>query len=235
MNWLAKISQPAPGKAADKITGTSEAISKYVYNDIHDVKTDIKRLNEKTGVLTSNEIYSRLYTLLTEEQSREYESLRKKYRYEKSHAFYDELLQLYKQQLLELVHILDMFSNSHNGQLYRENQARRKKTSFEAASSGSSLKEVYSQEEVDEIINNEASDHLVDPISFNLFTDPVVTPAGITYEKSNLLQHMRKRGEFDPLTREPIKETQLYSNLAVKELVMEYRRRKEEKLILGQT
>ncbi|CAH2353039.1 hypothetical protein CLIB1423_09S01442 [[Candida] railenensis] len=233
MNWLSKLNHsPRAENAAQKkkISGTSETISKYVYNDILGVQTEIKRLNEKTGVLTSNGIFSRLYTLLGEEQAREYESLRKKFRYEKSKAFYDEQLQLYKSHLQELVHILDMFQNSHTSNIYKGNQSKRKSTSLEENRTGSSSASLLSKEEVDEIINNEAPDQLIDPISFNLFSDPVVTPSGITYEKSLLLQHMQAKGGFDPLTRAPIKESQLYSNLVVKESVLEYMRSKEEEI-----
>lgn len=232
MNWLSKLNPPKAENdtGKKKISGTTETIAKYVYSDILSVQTDIKRLNERTGVLTSNGIFSRLYTLLGEEQTREYESLRKKYRYEKSKAFYDELLLLYKLQLQELVHILDMFQNSHNSNLYRENQSKRRSTSLEENRTGSSSASLLSKEEVDEIINNEAPDQLIDPISFNLFSDPVVTPSGITYEKSLLLQHMQAKGGYDPLTRAPIKESQLYSNLVVKELVLEYMRSKEEEI-----
>ena len=39
--------------------------------------------------------------------------------------------------------------------------------------------------------DEEAPEYLLDPISFELFTDPVITPSGITYEKSHLLDHLK--------------------------------------------
>ncbi|KAK6459310.1 U-box domain-containing protein [Scheffersomyces xylosifermentans] len=80
-------------------------------------------------------------------------------------------------------------------------------------------------------ISNEAPDHLLDPISFQLFSDPVITPSGITYEKSHLLQHLRSKGNFDPLTRAPLQEVQLYPNLVMKDSVQDYIRSKTQQLV----
>ncbi|KAL6624642.1 hypothetical protein ACP70R_031963 [Stipagrostis hirtigluma subsp. patula] len=65
-------------------------------------------------------------------------------------------------------------------------------------------------------------DHLCCQITFEIFRDPVITPSGITYERTVLLEHLRKVGNFDPVTREPLKEHQLVPNLAIKEAVQAY-------------
>lgn len=31
--------------------------------------------------------------------------------------------------------------------------------------------------------------------------DPVITPSGITYEKSLILEHLRHNGNYDPISR----------------------------------
>lgn len=77
-------------------------------------------------------------------------------------------------------------------------------------------------EEKLEIISQQAPDNLLDPISFNLFSDPVITPSGITYERGHLVQHLKRKGKFDPLTRDPLQESQLYPNLVVKDTVQAY-------------
>lgn len=77
-------------------------------------------------------------------------------------------------------------------------------------------------EEKLESISQQAPDNLLDPISFNLFSDPVITPNGITYERGHLVQHLKRKGKFDPLTRETLQESQLYPNLAVKDTVQAY-------------
>lgn len=68
----------------------------------------------------------------------------------------------------------------------------------------------------DDVAEIEVPDYLADPISFNLFMDPVVTPLGQTYERSWLLEHLKKGGNKDPLTRKTLYPKDLYPNLAVK-------------------
>lgn len=67
----------------------------------------------------------------------------------------------------------------------------------------------------------EVPDYLSDPISFNLFMDPVVTPAGQTYERSWLLEHLKNGGK-DPLTRKNLSPKDLYPNLAVKKAAEDF-------------
>ncbi|KAG5586680.1 hypothetical protein H5410_047114, partial [Solanum commersonii] len=47
----------------------------------------------------------------------------------------------------------------------------------------------------------------------------VITPSGVTYERALILDHLQKVGKFDPVTRQPLKESQLVPNLAIKEAV----------------
>ncbi|KAG5363083.1 E3 ubiquitin-protein ligase CHIP [Yarrowia sp. B02] len=70
----------------------------------------------------------------------------------------------------------------------------------------------------------EVPDYLSDPISFNLFMDPVVTPAGQTYERSWLLEHLKSGGK-DPLTRKNLSPKDLYPNLAVKKAAEDFMKR----------
>jgi hypothetical protein len=48
------------------------------------------------------------------------------------------------------------------------------------------------------------------------FRDPVVTPAGFTYERSALFQHFAKLGAFDPVSRQRLRPEQCVSNIAVR-------------------
>jgi len=41
-------------------------------------------------------------------------------------------------------------------------------------------------------------------ITFEIMKDPVLTPYGIGYEKSVIVEHFKKNGNFDPVTRRPI-------------------------------
>ncbi|KQJ94849.1 E3 ubiquitin-protein ligase CHIP [Brachypodium distachyon] len=65
----------------------------------------------------------------------------------------------------------------------------------------------------------EIPDHLCCKITLDVFRDPVITPSGITYERSVLLDHLNKVGRFDPVTREALEPHQLIPNLAMKEAV----------------
>ncbi|KAJ3218681.1 Mismatch repair protein msh3 [Dinochytrium kinnereticum] len=56
-------------------------------------------------------------------------------------------------------------------------------------------------------------------ISFEVMTDPVITPAGITYDRTEILSHLRKIGSWDPLARIPMTEKDLIPNLALKEMI----------------
>lgn len=65
-------------------------------------------------------------------------------------------------------------------------------------------------------------DYFLDKISFNIMHDPVITPSGITYEKTHLKEHFKKIGHFDPLSRLDCRESDLYPNLALKEAIEDF-------------
>lgn len=61
----------------------------------------------------------------------------------------------------------------------------------------------------------EVPEYLLDPISFNLFMDPVISTSGQSYERSWILQHL-KVSNTDPFSRLPLKKEDLISNLQLK-------------------
>lgn len=67
----------------------------------------------------------------------------------------------------------------------------------------------------------EVPDYLVDGITFEIMHDPVVTNNGRSYERATLIEHL-KRSPTDPLTREPLKISELRPNLALKEACQEF-------------
>lgn len=67
----------------------------------------------------------------------------------------------------------------------------------------------------------EVPDYLVDGITFEVMHDPVVTNNGRSYERATLIEHL-KRNPTDPLTREPLKISELRPNLALKEACQEF-------------
>lgn len=62
----------------------------------------------------------------------------------------------------------------------------------------------------------EVPDYMIDNISFCVMHDPVVTKTGNSYERSTMLEHL-KRSPTDPLTREPLTVRDLRPNLALKQ------------------
>ncbi|KAI8915359.1 STIP1 homology and U box-containing protein 1-like protein [Powellomyces hirtus] len=68
----------------------------------------------------------------------------------------------------------------------------------------------------------EIPDHFIGKISFELMSDPVVTPSGITYDRSEIISHLRKIGRFDPLSRQPMTESDLIPNLALRDTIADF-------------
>lgn len=68
----------------------------------------------------------------------------------------------------------------------------------------------------------EVPDYLCCQISMDIFRDPVITPSGVTYERSILLEHLCKVGKFDPITRATLHPEQVAPNLAVKDAVQTF-------------
>lgn len=64
-------------------------------------------------------------------------------------------------------------------------------------------------------------EHLIDPITFSIMVDPVVTPHGTSYDRATISEHLR-RSNTDPLTRQTLTEKDLYSNKALKTVCEEF-------------
>ncbi|KAI9833545.1 MAG: hypothetical protein M1826_007159 [Phylliscum demangeonii] len=64
-------------------------------------------------------------------------------------------------------------------------------------------------------------DHLIDSISFSIMHDPVVTKTGQSYDRSTILEHL-KRSATDPLTRDPLRHEDLRPNLALKQACADF-------------
>ncbi|XP_067622245.1 E3 ubiquitin-protein ligase CHIP isoform X2 [Eurosta solidaginis] len=65
-------------------------------------------------------------------------------------------------------------------------------------------------------------DYLCGKISFEILTDPVITPSGITYERKDIEEHLQRVGHFDPVTRVKLTQDQLIPNFSMKEVVDSY-------------
>ncbi|KAM0350107.1 hypothetical protein ACHAPU_003270 [Fusarium lateritium] len=67
----------------------------------------------------------------------------------------------------------------------------------------------------------EVPDWAIDDISFGFMIDPVTTKTGKSYERSSIMEHLR-RHPSDPLTREPLVASELRPNLALKQACEEF-------------
>ncbi|KAF8535994.1 hypothetical protein BDD12DRAFT_852937 [Trichophaea hybrida] len=77
------------------------------------------------------------------------------------------------------------------------------------------LEDVFGKAEAETLRRRVVPEWLVDNITFGVMWDPVVTKHGQSYDRSTLIDHL-KRSQTDPLTREPLMEEDLRPNLALK-------------------
>lgn len=71
------------------------------------------------------------------------------------------------------------------------------------------------------ITKQQIPDYMIDNISFEVMHDPVTTKNGQSYDKSTILEHLR-RSETDPMTRQPLRHADLRPNLALKQACEEF-------------
>ncbi|KHN98982.1 Tetratricopeptide-like helical [Metarhizium album ARSEF 1941] len=62
----------------------------------------------------------------------------------------------------------------------------------------------------------EVPEWVIDDISFGIMVDPVMTKTGKSYERSAIMEHLRRQ-PTDPLTREPLVPSELRPNLALRQ------------------
>ncbi|KZF25332.1 U-box-domain-containing protein [Xylona heveae TC161] len=83
------------------------------------------------------------------------------------------------------------------------------------------LRSAFAAADPDQSTHREVPDYLIDDITFAVMHDPVVTKTGHSYERSAILEHL-KRSPTDPLTREPLVIDDLRPNLALREACAEF-------------
>eukprot|EP00802_Teleaulax_amphioxeia_P010403 Tamp_10431.p2 GENE.Tamp_10431~~Tamp_10431.p2 ORF type:complete len:274 (-),score=67.39 Tamp_10431:1216-2007(-) len=62
-------------------------------------------------------------------------------------------------------------------------------------------------------------------ITFDIMRDPVQTPAGHTYEREAIAQHIQHNGPWDPVTRQPLQRSQIVKNHALLSVIDEFLKR----------
>ncbi|KAK4174885.1 putative CHIP protein [Triangularia setosa] len=83
------------------------------------------------------------------------------------------------------------------------------------------VREVFEKAREKEERRREVPEWAVDDITFGFMVDPVITKTGKSYERTAILEHLR-RSQTDPLTREPLHPSELRANLDLKQACEEF-------------
>ncbi|KAK0726394.1 hypothetical protein B0T21DRAFT_33740 [Apiosordaria backusii] len=83
------------------------------------------------------------------------------------------------------------------------------------------MREVFEKARVNREKRREVPEWAVDDITFGFMVDPVITKTGKSYERAAILEHLR-RSQTDPLTRAPLKPSDLRPNLDLKQACDEF-------------
>ncbi|EER32222.1 predicted protein [Candida tropicalis MYA-3404] len=216
--------QPKLAPRGQQVKGDYKMLVPYVENDINQTKILLKKYQR-------HPLFNKLFQLMESNHINEKQHIEKTHKQKHLEEYYANLFTLLKRHLEEYSNLLDTFQNNYVHSLYEDNlmnykisKSSRSNSVFSSNPSlAASVQETErSSLELDD--DEEAPEYLLDPISFELFTDPVITPSGITYEKSHLLDHLKNRGKFDPITRQELTEDQLYPNLIMKDTIEAYRK-----------
>ncbi|KAF6259432.1 hypothetical protein COO60DRAFT_1513300 [Scenedesmus sp. NREL 46B-D3] len=60
------------------------------------------------------------------------------------------------------------------------------------------------------------------PLTMEVFREPVITPSGCSFERSALLEHLSKVGKFDPISRQPMDESDIIPNIGLRNATQQY-------------
>lgn len=104
---------------------------------------------------------------------------------------------------------------------YSEEQEEKADIELDCRKKIEELRSVFAIADPKNLKRREVPDYLIDNISFTVMHDPVVTKTGNTYDRSTVLEHL-KRSHTDPLTREPLHLEDLRPNIALKQACEEF-------------
>lgn len=127
---------------------------------------------------------------------------------------------LLEQQLeRDLQDVEARFQRTEIGDIARGEE--RQQLEIEAADRRQIVRENFRDSDTPSSVERVVPDWMVDPITFEVMHDPVVTPSGVSYERVVLLKHLAEH-PIDPLTREPLSEKQLITNVGLKNACSEF-------------
>jgi len=83
------------------------------------------------------------------------------------------------------------------------------------------MRDVFAKSRAAHEQRRKVPDWAVDDISFEFMHDPVVTKTGKSYERTSIMEHLRRQNT-DPLTREPLYASELRPNIDLKQACDEF-------------
>ncbi|KIW05932.1 uncharacterized protein PV09_03125 [Verruconis gallopava] len=83
------------------------------------------------------------------------------------------------------------------------------------------LRTAFANSDPNNMEKREIPEYLIDPISFEIMHDPVITKTGQSYERATIVEHL-KRNPTDPLSREPLRVDELRTNVNLKKACDEF-------------
>lgn len=119
----------------------------------------------------------------------------------------------------ELFDIDEMVANGEMGTVEAEEERESMNETY--TKKVTDLKTAFAVSDPKHMAKREVPDYLVDPITFEIMHDPVVTKHGHSYERATLIEHL-KRSPTDPLTRELLRIEDLRPNIALREACTEF-------------
>lgn len=231
MNFLSKLfNEPKP----KSFTAPPQETSKIISADIHQIKVKIKHFSESTG---GSPLYRHMYKLLEQDHNKQISALQKRHGYnvaDSNCSYHKQLVALKRVHANEFSGLLDMMTNNYTLGQVRQVFAPKNRLQSSNSSRNESRQTSFSSA-CESSASDDVPEWMLDPISFDILRDPVVTPSGITYEKSTLMECLQKNGYKDPISRTSLHAVDLVPNLALKESVREYVQEKLENKIEFQT
>ncbi|KAJ3047293.1 STIP1 y and U box-containing protein 1 [Rhizophlyctis rosea] len=189
-------------KAYDLSIQQRVTYSEEIANAYRQAKKKKWEIADKKRRSEQSDLHSYLTTLMEEERKRRVEGLEG---WERERVEY-ELVRAYLSFFTETVEEVNIEANFRWEQNERTSQIQ---TLFNTANDESAKR-------------REVPDYYCGKISFEIMMDPVVTPSGITYDRTEIRQHLNKIGQFDPLSRKPLREEDLVANLSLKEAIDDF-------------
>lgn len=83
------------------------------------------------------------------------------------------------------------------------------------------LSRVFESARANDDKRREVPEWAIDDITFAFMVDPVITVSGQSYERASIMEHLRRQ-PTDPLTREPLRPSDLRPNLALRKACEEF-------------